>query len=90
MGVEEDFIENDFVEKHLDDIKLAAEGNGEAIDRLKMALADDIVLNIANVDKFEDLPTDLQSALDNMKNIIANTELNIGDTIELDPENLDS
>jgi hypothetical protein len=30
----------------LDDIKLAAEGNGKAIDRLKQALATDIILNV--------------------------------------------
>jgi hypothetical protein len=59
LNVEEDFIENDFVEEHLDDIKLAAEGNGDAIDRLKMALADDIILNITGKEKFEELETGL-------------------------------
>lgn len=84
LGVEEEFIENDFIEQHLDDIKLAAEGNGAAIDRLKQALATDIILNVQDVDKFEDLPNDLQNAITNMQSILDNANLEIGDSINLD------
>ena len=84
LGVEEEFIENDFIEQHLDDIKLAAEGNGKAIDRLKQALATDIILNIQGVDKFEDLPDNLQSALTKMQSMLDNANLEIGESINLD------
>ena len=47
LDTESDFISAKFVEDHLDDIKLAAEGNAEAIDRLRDAYADQIVLDIA-------------------------------------------
>lgn len=86
LNVEEDFIKKDFVEEHLDDIKLAAEGNGEAIDRLKMALADDIILNITGKEKFEELETGLQSAITNMKSILDNTDFKIGQKLGLEDQ----
>jgi hypothetical protein len=46
LGVEEEYISNDFVTDHMDDIKLAAEGNAEAIDRLAIAAGKDIIVNM--------------------------------------------
>ena len=42
----EEYISNDFIQEHYEDIKLAAEGNADAIDRLRTALADEIVAKI--------------------------------------------
>lgn len=46
LDVSKDFIDDDFVKEHLEDITLAADGDGEAIDRLKSALTDSIVARI--------------------------------------------
>ena len=42
----EEYISNDFIQEHYEDVKLAAEGNADAIDRLRTALADEIVAKI--------------------------------------------
>lgn len=46
LGVEEDAISSDFIVQNLDDIKLAAEGDVEAIDRLQVAFAKDFVAKL--------------------------------------------
>jgi hypothetical protein len=43
LGTSEEFISNDFLKEHLEDIEKAATGDAEAIDRLKIALAEDII-----------------------------------------------
>ena len=45
-NVTTDYISNDFIVEHMDDIEAAATGDAAAIDRLKAALADDIVAKI--------------------------------------------
>lgn len=44
--VSTEFVDNDFIDKHLDDIGKAATGDEKAIEKLRQALADDIVANI--------------------------------------------
>lgn len=44
LGVSKDWVSSDFITNHLDDIKLAADGSAEAIDRLKQAAATDILM----------------------------------------------
>ncbi len=46
LGVSEEFISDQFILDHMEDIKLAAEGDAEAIDRLAIAAAKDILVNI--------------------------------------------
>lgn len=46
LGVEEDAVSSDFVVQNLDDIKLAAEGDVEAINRLQIAFAKDFVAKL--------------------------------------------
>lgn len=90
LDVEEDFISADFVTNNLEDIEKAATGDAKAIDRLHQALAQQIVLDIVGVDKFEDLPTDLQTALNDMQSLIDNTHLDIGESISLDADSIDN
>jgi hypothetical protein len=40
LDVSEEFISNDFVTEHMNEIKKAAEGDEKAIESLKLALAD--------------------------------------------------
>jgi hypothetical protein len=51
--ISEDYISNDFIADHLDDISKAADGDAAAIDRLRDALADDIILRIAEDNKID-------------------------------------
>jgi methyl-accepting chemotaxis protein len=46
MDVEADLVSNDFVKDHLDDIKAAATGDAEAIDRLRASMDEEIIANI--------------------------------------------
>ena len=46
LDVSEDYVSDDFIVEHLDDIEKAATGDAEAIDNLKAALAKDIIANI--------------------------------------------
>ena len=47
LDVSDDFVSDDFIVKQLVDIEKAANGDAEAIDRLRQALAQDIIYNIA-------------------------------------------
>ena len=83
LDVSQDFVSNDFIADHLDEIAKAATGDAEAIDNLKAALLDDIVAHIVVENDLEtagyDLAAgvaDLQSMLDSMG------DLTIGTTIE--------
>lgn len=46
LGVSEEFIDNDFIKENMDDIAKAAEGDAEAIDNLRAALAEDLILDL--------------------------------------------
>lgn len=90
LDVEEQFISDDFVTEHLEEIGKAATGDAAAIDSLRAALAEQIVLDIAGVDKLSELPTTLQDALKQMETAVANANLDVGEKISLDGENLDT
>ena len=46
LGVSEEFLSDDFILKNMEDIKKAAEGDAEAIDRLAVAASKDILINL--------------------------------------------
>ena len=46
LGVSEEFLSDDFILDNMEDIKLAAEGDAEAIDRLAIAAARDIIIQM--------------------------------------------
>jgi hypothetical protein len=46
LGVQEEFISDNFILHNLEDIEKAAEGDTEAIDRLAIAASRDILLNV--------------------------------------------
>lgn len=46
LGVSEEFIDNDFIKENMEDIAKAAEGDAEAIDNLRAALAEDLILDL--------------------------------------------
>lgn len=46
LDIDKEFISSDLITENMDDIKKAAEGDAEAIDRLRQAALQDIVLNM--------------------------------------------
>lgn len=46
LGVSEEFLSDDFILDNMEDIKLAAEGDAEAIDRLAIAAAKNIIIQM--------------------------------------------
>lgn len=80
LDISKEFIDADFIKDNMDDIKLAAEGDADAIDRLKQALIDPIVARIElenDIDEGELLAqvNNLQSLLDEMGPITVGTEV---------------
>lgn len=46
LGVQEDFLSDDFIVQNMKDIELAANGDAEAINRLAIAASRDILINV--------------------------------------------
>jgi hypothetical protein len=59
LGISEEYIDNDYIVENLEDIEKAANGDAEAIDRLKAAMAENIICKIMVVDNFSDLDTNI-------------------------------
>ena len=84
LGTEKEFISESYVVDHMDEIEKAAEGDAEAIDRLKDALADEMILKFAAEN---DLDVNAQSTLLNkvnelqsmIPNIKVGTEIDVND-----------
>ena len=51
LGVQEDFLSDDFILKNMEDIERAAKGDADAIDRLAIAAGQDILMNIDLADE---------------------------------------
>lgn len=87
LDVSKDFIDDDFVKEHLEDITLAADGDGEAIDRLKSALTDSIVARIEVDNQLNEgeLLADvqnLQAILDERGPLVAGAEIEDDDFLK--------
>lgn len=78
LGVSEEFISDDFIIEHMEDIKLAAEGNAEAIDRLAIAAARDILINVGFND--EEAKTKALTLHDELASMIPDIE--VGATLD--------
>ena len=83
LDTEEDYVSDDFLQSHFEDIEKAAEGDAEAIDRLKQALAEDIIMKVAisndvSAEKQAEIKTWIQEIQDMSKDI------EIGANIDLD------
>jgi hypothetical protein len=73
LDISSEFVSSEFLTSHLEDIGKAAEGDAEAIDRLKAALADDIIANILLNNELSDSASDIMAdynwLVDNLKDI---------------------
>ena len=86
LDTEEDYVSDDFLQKHFDDIEKAADGDAEAIDRLKYALAEDIVMKVAiNNDVAAEKQAEIKTWMQELQNMSQTIE--IGTNIDLDGMN---
>ena len=82
LGVEEEFLTDDFILKNLEDIEKAATGDAEAIDRLAIAAGREILIDFSMKDKgLEKKLLDMQDTLLNKipKDIEVGATLNADD-----------
>ena len=83
LDVSQDFISNDFIADHLDEIAKAATGDAEAIDNLKAALLDNIVAHIVVENDLETFGYDLAAGVADLQSMLDSMgDLTIGTTIE--------
>ena len=88
LNTEEDFISEDYIVEHLEDIKKAAEGNEDAIQNLKDALIEDIVLKVAAENDLEyKIPT-LLDQIEKLQATIPN--IDVGTEIHMDETTYDN
>lgn len=80
FSVQEDFISNNFVEQHLDQIEQAISGDATAIDQMRQALSTDIIMNVtADIND-----TQLNNEIMALHNEIMNMDLNVSVGTELE------
>lgn len=84
LGVESDYISDDFVTDHLDDIAKAATGDADAIDALKSSLSEEVLLQIS-VGKSDDVVSEINSLADEVNAAVNNLsveDIEVGATIQ--------
>ena len=81
LGVESEFISNDFVTENLSLIEQAATGSANAIEDLQDALAEDIMMNIAINNGIEEQGPQLTAQLQSLKDMLP--DLEVGASIDI-------
>ena len=79
LDIGEEWVSSDFLENNLEDIKLAATGSSEAIDRLRVAAAKDIVIKV-QPDMSEQAQQEIINLIDTISMEIPDIE--VGATID--------
>ncbi|MCC8068723.1 MAG: phage tail tape measure protein, partial [Ruminococcus sp.] len=95
LDIDNEFISDDLILNNMNDIAAAAEGDADAIDRLRAAALDDIIINLELKDSSlnEQLAVDvsnLQAMLDEMGNLQVGTEIDDTDFIAACNEMIES
>lgn len=81
LDIEEDYISNDFVTEHMADIAKAAEGDADAIDRLRKASLDSIIVNIDF--ESDDLRNQFLESVQGLQSIADAQNLEVGASLDL-------
>ena len=85
-GVEEKYISNDFITKHMEEIQQAAKGSETAIESLRKELTKDIILNIVEFKGLGEsdqnqLLSDIEKLQAQIPNIEVGASFEIGDSL---------
>lgn len=84
-----DYISNDFIAEHLDEIKKAAEGDADAIDNLRIALGQEVVAKIALENGLTD--AEITSLNENWNNLSSQLQdIDVGVTLSGENELIES
>lgn len=82
LDVESDMISNDFINEHSEDIKKAAEGDAEAIDKLRASMDEEIIAKLKlehpDLTNLDTLDADIKSKLDNVLKDIKVPDIEVG------------
>lgn len=82
LNIDGSALSNDFIVENLKDIEAAANGDVEAIERLRVAAAQDIIQQVAvNIDDAE-LLAEMNEITNELSNYAANNNLEIGATLD--------
>jgi hypothetical protein len=85
LGVEEELIDSEFVESHLEDIEKAATGDAEAIDKLRASMDEEIIANIKlnrpDLTNLDSLDQEVKSALENALSDLKIPDIEVGATL---------
>ena len=88
VGAQGDYLlSNSFISENFDLVRLAIEGNVEAIESLRQKAAEDIFLEISGVETLDELNSDIETVYQDLNQFAEIEELQFGDI--LDPEQLD-
>lgn len=84
LDISEDYVSEDFITKHLDEIKKAATGNADAIDDLRAALAQDIIAKIVLKNGIDESAiADINKDIASLQEWLNNNDLKIGASIDM-------
>ena len=81
LDVSEDYISNDFVAAHLDEIKKASEGSETAIESLRAELSQDIIANLLVYNNMESNKEQVMQEMTNLQTLLDGME--VGKTIDM-------
>ena len=80
LQVSEDFISNDFVAEHLNEIEAAAMGDTNAIDTLRSAMAKDIIMDVTLNN--QGIREEALGLFNDVSNLLSAQDIQIGATID--------
>ena len=78
LNIDGSALSDDFIVSNLNDIKAAADGDVEAIERLRAAASQDILMQVVGVSDFSQLEADLQEEANYLAEYANSNDLTIG------------
>lgn len=82
LDISKEYVSDDFIKDHLDEITQVAQGSETAIDNLKAALADDVILRIIVENGLQNEKDSILSSFQELQNSIP--DLEVGATLKDD------
>lgn len=79
LDISEEYVSSDFITEHLEDIGKAAEGDAEAIDRLKDSLREDVIMHFGLEDN---VANDLLGKVEYWQGILDSNAIYAGATLD--------
>lgn len=81
LDMDKEYVSNSFVKDHMKDITLAAKGNAEAIDRLRAASLESVIVSIEFKDT--EIENKFRNTLNSLKDLADSQKLEVGASLDL-------